>query len=70
MSVCFSEIISLLGLNIGSSGGFRTIFSKLLHQQFLPTVEYTVMENEHAHLQHPPMEFFYILALWIKSSLL
>lgn len=46
----------MLGLNIGSSGGFRTIFSKLLHQQFLPTVEYTVTENEHAHLQHPPME--------------
>lgn len=70
MSVCFSEVIFVLGLHICGGGGFTVILGKLLHQLFLPTVENTDMENEHAHLQHPAMGFCYSLAPCIKSSLL
>lgn len=46
------------------------ILGKLLHQLFLPTVENTDTENEHAHCQHPAVGFCCILAPWIKGSLL
>jgi len=70
MSVRFSEIIFVLGLNIGGGGGFTMIVGKLLRQPFLPTVENTGVENEPAHLQHPAVRFCYSLVPWIKSSLL
>lgn len=39
MNECvFSEIILMLGLNIGGGGGFIIVLGKFPHQSFIPTV--------------------------------